>query len=128
MSTEKKMWHDTEEKAIQCLITIIDYIQGAVERSEIMPEKALEMAESIKGIATFAENQGNPDQKKEEQVTLREKLEIEHPEWVSEEYIAGCSGCPGAYWKGYPKVRREGCEVEKGCEKCWSMPYTGERG
>lgn len=54
LSTEKKMWHDAEEKAIQCLTTIIDCVQGVIERNEVSADYALEMAEKVQKIAEFA--------------------------------------------------------------------------
>lgn len=122
MSTEKKTWHDAEEKAIQCLITIIDCIQGVIERNEASPDHALEMAEKVQELAEFArkmQTNAKPG------MTCREKMQEEHPEAISNRFAGGCLGCPGKYWKGYP--REKGGECNEQCEECWNMPYTGER-
>lgn len=123
MSTEKKTWHDAEDKTIQCLIAITDCIQGVIERNEVSPDHALEMAEKVQELAEFARKmQTNV----KPGMTCREKLREEHPEAISNDYAGGCLGCPGKYWDGYPL--REGAEcIARTCEECWNMTYTGER-
>lgn len=55
-------------------------------------------------------------------MTFKEKLEIEHPEEISEEYDSGCFGCPHDY--GYESISESvvNCDVygEKGCVYCWN--------
>lgn len=55
-------------------------------------------------------------------MTFKEKLEIEHPEEISEEYDSGCFGCPHDY--GYESISESvvNCDVYggKGCEYCWN--------
>lgn len=54
-------------------------------------------------------------------MTCREKLKIEHPECIDEEYSGGCEGCPHNY--GYlPKPDRCG---ETTCTKCWDREVPG---
>lgn len=55
-------------------------------------------------------------------MTFKEKLEIEHPEEIREEYDSGCFGCPHDY--GYESISESvvNCDVygEKGCVYCWN--------
>lgn len=55
-------------------------------------------------------------------MTFKEKLEIEHPEEISEEYDSGCFGCPHDY--GYESISESvvNCDVYggKGCVHCWN--------
>lgn len=55
-------------------------------------------------------------------MTFKEKLKIEHPEDISEEYYSGCFGCP--YDHDYESVAESSvnCTVNggKGCEYCWN--------
>ena len=55
-------------------------------------------------------------------MTFKEKLKIEHPEDISEEYDAGCFGCP--YVHDYESVAESSvnCTANggKGCEYCWN--------
>lgn len=122
MSTEKKTWRDAEEKAIQCLTTIIDCIQGVVERNETSPDHALEMAEKVQELT---ERIGKMQANTKRQMTCREKLYEEQLKAISDRFAEDCIGCPGEYWKGYPRVKGRECNEQ--CEKCWNMPYTGER-
>lgn len=92
MSTEKKTWHDAEEKAIQCLITIIDCVQGVIERNEVSVDYALETAGKVQKIAEFARKiQVNT----KNQMTCREKPQEEYPEAISNRSAGDCLGCPG---------------------------------
>ena len=55
-------------------------------------------------------------------MTCREKLKIEHPKYIDEEYSGGCKGCPHNY--GYlPAPDR--CS-KTNCTKCWDrvIPET----
>lgn len=50
-------------------------------------------------------------------MTCRERLLVEHPEYIGDRFVGGCSGCPKDY--GYardPELCRPG---EKNCRKCW---------
>lgn len=49
-------------------------------------------------------------------MTYKEKLSIEHPELVSDEYEGGCCGCPCDY--DYEPVYGP-CSLDD-CEKCWN--------
>ena len=50
-------------------------------------------------------------------MTCREKLAIEHPEKICDDYGGGCAGCPYEY--GYAKTP-EWCKMtEEICRKCW---------
>lgn len=55
-------------------------------------------------------------------MTFKEKLKIEHPEDISEEYDTGCFGCP--YDHDYESVAESSvnCTANggKGCEYCWN--------
>lgn len=55
-------------------------------------------------------------------MTFKEKLKIEHPEDISEEYDVGCFGCP--YDHDYESVAESSvnCTANggKGCEYCWN--------
>ena len=57
-------------------------------------------------------------------MTYREKLKIEHPELVDEDYIGGCFGCPGEYWKGAPNFSTQ-CKKLGECSKCWDQTIPG---
>lgn len=53
-------------------------------------------------------------------MTCLEKLRIEHPELLSDQYT-GCTGCPHGY--GYAKIPNYCCDIntiEQNCEKCWN--------
>lgn len=61
-------------------------------------------------------------EKKKKRITFRDMLKKEHPEYVSEEYVGGCKGCPS--WYGYCDYTDETCDhSEKGCRKCWDREY-----
>lgn len=120
MSTEKKTWHDAEEKAIQCLIAIADHIQGRVERDELEIDAVLDAAEKAEEIARFSRKM-----QMHREITCREKLYEEQLKAISDRFAGDFIGCPGEYWKGYPRVRGRECSEQ--CEKCWNMPYTGEK-
>lgn len=51
-------------------------------------------------------------------MTCREKLAIEHPDRVGEDFVSGCNGCPPYY--GYLS-RPDYCERFSldDCERCW---------
>ena len=57
-------------------------------------------------------------------MTFREKLEKEHPECVSGDYIAGCKYCPCDY--GYELSLP--CGTQFSCRSCWNrqIPMTPE--
>jgi len=61
-------------------------------------------------------------------MTCREKLKIEHPEYVNESFVGGCKGCPSAH--GYlddPECCKPNhvASVKK-CAACWDreIPET----
>ena len=61
-------------------------------------------------------------------MTLREKLEIEHPECVDEKFNGGCKDCPSMY--GYCSRESDMCDCktcnDELCRKCWDQQYEGE--
>lgn len=60
-------------------------------------------------------------------MTFREKLRKEHPEYIKEDCLGGCEGCPHEY--GYGKKEKI-CEVnEEECRKCWDreIPETEDK-
>lgn len=69
-------------------------------------------------------------------MTYREKLKQEHPEYVSEDAIGGCKGCPNHYGygpeeqdnkntcKGYGKLLSPYIEVF--CRQCWDQEIQEE--
>lgn len=61
-------------------------------------------------------------------MTLREKLEIEHPECIDEKWHGGCKDCPSMY--GYCTVEKELCDCKtcdkEICTRCWNQEYDGE--
>lgn len=63
------------------------------------------------------------EKKKKKRITLREKLEQEHPENVSVIYRGGCFGCPFDY--GYSDKISFFCggATEEKCRKCWDGKY-----
>lgn len=56
-------------------------------------------------------------------MTCREKLAIEHPEFVDKKYIGGCKDCPHDY--GYAKQPDWFCNGEATCTRCWNRPVEG---
>lgn len=57
-------------------------------------------------------------------MTYREKLRKEHPEYINEDCLGGCDGCPHEY--GYGKKKEEICEInEEECRKCWDRVIPG---
>lgn len=52
-------------------------------------------------------------------MTYREKLKIERPDRVGANYVGGCSGCPGDFWKGAPTYH-SGCGPNA-CASCWNQ-------
>ena len=59
-------------------------------------------------------------------MTCREKLKMEHPEFVDEHFYGGCYRCPTHY--GYLPKPTIGCGLIS-CEKCWDreIPDTEEK-
>lgn len=61
-------------------------------------------------------------------MTLREKLQIEHPECIDEKWHGGCKDCPHHY--GYKDMKECECDSktvnEEICRKCWDQKYEGE--
>lgn len=61
-------------------------------------------------------------------MTLREKLQIEHPECIDEKWHGGCKDCPHQY--GYKKMEECECDSktvnDEICRKCWDQPYEGK--
>lgn len=56
-------------------------------------------------------------------MTCREKLKIEHPEAIDDDYVGGCDGCPHEY--GY-ESRPSWCVVShERCTECWDRDITG---
>lgn len=52
-------------------------------------------------------------------MTFREKLAIEHPDAVSEDYIGGCGLCPISY--GYEDEKPYACrDGSLSCANCWN--------
>ena len=58
-------------------------------------------------------------------MTFKEKLQQEHPESVSNNFVAGCEGCPYDY--GYESVNdsNNNCCEQDGCVKCWNREIPG---
>lgn len=62
-------------------------------------------------------------------ITCREKLEMDHPEFIDEKWDGGCKDCPGTY--GYRDEALDAlCDCKTCnndiCTKCWDQPYEGE--
>lgn len=59
-------------------------------------------------------------------MTCREKLKIEHPECISEQFMGGCRCCPNYY--GYLPEPYDGCR-KTSCYDCWDreIPETEEK-
>ena len=59
---------------------------------------------------------------------FRDKLQMEHPEYVSQDYAGGCMGCPADY--GYER-KSNCCFVSFGnedvCTSCWGREMLGTR-
>lgn len=49
-------------------------------------------------------------------MTFKEKLSIEHPEWVDDWYVGGCKCCPKDY--GYETLSLFCCQIS--CQECWN--------
>ena len=61
-------------------------------------------------------------EKKKKRITFRDMLKKEHPEYVSEDYVGGCHGCPT--WYGYSDEICENSDyTEEACRKCWDREY-----
>ena len=60
---------------------------------------------------------------KEQRMKYIEKLKIEHPDCVSDEYFGGCDGCPEDYaYEPYRGKCPDGSVTsysEEVCRKCW---------
>ena len=50
-------------------------------------------------------------------MTYRERLTMEHPEFVGENLIGGCKGCPTTY--GYVPEGSISCHDYSSCTECW---------
>ena len=50
-------------------------------------------------------------------MTYREKLAMEHPEFVGANLIGGCKGCPTTY--GYEPEEDASCKDWSSCTECW---------
>jgi len=60
-------------------------------------------------------------------MTCRERLKIEHPEYVNERYPGGCKGCPHEYrYLDRPEycIIASGVDNER-CTKCWDREIPG---
>lgn len=62
--------------------------------------------------------------KKKKDITCREKLAIDHPEYVGVEFIGGCCGCP--HLDGYASIpescrKKLNCSEDR-CRECWDRP------
>lgn len=55
-------------------------------------------------------------------MTCREKLKIEHPECISEQFMGGCRCCPHSY--GYLPEPIDGC-IKTSCYDCWDREIPG---
>lgn len=55
-------------------------------------------------------------------MTYREKLAIEHPDEVSEDYVGGCAGCP--YDHGYLEQPSDCPKIS--CKECWDREIPEE--
>lgn len=61
-------------------------------------------------------------------MTCREKLKLEHPEFVGPQFCAGCFGCPHNY--GYlpaPSGCQDSIASIGGCTACWDRELTAEK-
>lgn len=57
-------------------------------------------------------------------MTCREKLRLEHPEFVGDNYVGGCGGCPHDY--GYlPKPVECSLTSLSFCTHCWDREIPG---
>lgn len=54
-------------------------------------------------------------------MTCREKLKLEHPEYVGSDWSGGCKGCPHAY--GYLPKPRSCRDID--CNECWDQEIPG---
>ena len=50
-------------------------------------------------------------------MTCREKISLEHPEWVDKDFAGGIAGCPNDY--GYSDIRWPNCDLK--CRECWDQ-------
>ena len=101
---------------------------------ESVAEKALRDTIYLEDLIKKHEYQSESSDKKGEKImTCREKLKLEHPEFVSNEYGGGCKSCPDTY--GYikgaiadgPKCLRSFTNNNRiGCYECWDRPVEGE--
>ena len=56
-------------------------------------------------------------------MTCKEKLKLEHPEAVSDFFLAGCANCPQSYGYEVSKIcggDRE-CVTKEACRSCWKQ-------
>lgn len=56
-------------------------------------------------------------------MTFREKLQMEHPEYVNEIFSGGCRNCPSTY--GYEEARNCVWESDEKCAECWNREMPG---
>jgi hypothetical protein len=69
--------------------------------------------------------------KGEKQMTCRDKLKIEYPESVSNDFVGGCAGCPSSY--GYldnPSFCTDdlrGAHRTNACVDCWDREIPEEK-
>lgn len=57
-------------------------------------------------------------------MTCREKLTLEHPEYISDEYFGGCFNCPPGYgYLDYPEYC--GSDDPDRCAQCWDREIPG---
>ena len=58
-------------------------------------------------------------------MTCREKLMIDHPKYVSDDYIGGCEACPHTFGYLDPPEYCRGFEnvvtcTDRQCRECWN--------
>ena len=56
-------------------------------------------------------------------MTCREKLKMEHPEFLNKALLGGCDGCPCDY--GYLDDPEQCAATEEYCTKCWDREIPG---
>lgn len=62
-------------------------------------------------------------------MTCREKLAMEHPEYVDDEYLGGCDGCPYTYdYLERPDFcHGTGGSADERCRRCWDREIPEEK-
>ena len=66
-------------------------------------------------------------------MTYKQRLQIEHPEDIDDNWLGGCSGCPSSY--GYCDIQDKLCHIQNRtvcnttCTECWNreIPEQVER-